>query len=824
MADLHLGELVDPAAHKRNGTPVNVPTSDLTTHGVIVGMTGSGKTGLGIVLIEEALGAGVPCLLIDPKGDLTNLCLTFPALAAADFRPWINDGDAQKAGVTPDAFAEQQAAAWKDGLAGWGIGPDRIAALRQAVSFTIYTPGSTSGVPVNIVGSLQAPADTSDMEVVRDEIEGYVSGLLGLVGISADPLSSREHILLSNLIETSWTQGRSLDLGTLVGQVQQPPVRKLGVFELDQFFPPDDRTALAIKLNGLLASPSFAAWAEGPPLSIDALLHSPDRKPAAAIVTIAHLSDEERQFVVALLLSKVVTWMRRQSGTTDLRTLVYMDEVAGYVPPTASPPTKQPIMTLMKQARAFGVGLVLSTQNPVDVDYKAISNAGTWMVGRLQTERDKDRLLEGMSAAAGGVDVKTVGDTISGLGKREFVLRRAGTDAPDVFTTRWAMSYLRGPLTRDQISTLMADQRSAAPAAAGGPPEAPAPASSPGVSTTGAAPTAPNVPIAPAAPAATAAPAGPATSDDASPLMPEVAQGVGVRWVDPAATWLGTVGGSGGSGRHAAAAIARVHLRYDDEKADLVVNDEYEAVLHPLTAAADPSAAVPVDYDDRDLLTAAPAPISYVLPDAPLKAKAFWSNLEKDLVAQLVRSKSIEIFANRPLKLFSRTGETQDQFAARCKEAAEDGADAEVAKLRDKYAAKSQSLQSQLQAAQNRAEVVASEAKGRQQEELISTATSILSGFLGGRRRSSRLATDIRRAAGQRSRTSTASQRVDAAQGKVADLNSRMSDLEAELSEEITEITSVWDEKAAAIEPVSVGLEKTDVQVAQLVLAWVPVA
>jgi hypothetical protein len=315
-----------------------------------------------------------------------------------------------------------------------------------------------------------------------------------------------------------------------------------------------------------------------------------------------------------------------------------------------------------------------------------------------------------------------------------------------------------------------------------------------------------------------------ATGDDASPLMPEVAQGVAVRWVDPAATWLGTVGGAAGSGRHAAAAIARVHLRYDEEKADLVVNDEYEAVLYPLTAAADPSTAVSVDYDDRDLLTAAPATISYVLAAAPLKAKSFWSNLEKDLVAQLVRSKSIDIFANRPLKLFSRAGETQEQFAARCKEAAEGGADAEVAKLRDKYATKTQSLQSQLQAAQDRAEVVASEAKGRQHEELISTATSILSGFLGGRRGSSRLATDIRRAAGQRTRTSTAGQRVDAAQGKVADLTNRMSDLEAELSEEITSITSAWDDKAAAIEPVSVGLEKTDVQVAQLVLAWVPVA
>jgi hypothetical protein len=796
MADLHLGELVDPATHQRNGSPAVVGTGDLTTHGVIVGMTGSGKTGLGVVLIEEALTVGVPCLLIDPKGDLTNLCLTFPDLTPADFRPWINEGDAQKASLTPDAYAEQQASTWRDGLAGWGITPDRIKALRDAVSFTIYTPGSTAGVPLNIVGSLQAPADVSDMEVVRDEIEGYVSGLLGLVGIAADPLSSREHILLSNLIEAAWTQGQSLDLGTLVGQVQQPPMRKLGVFELDQFFPPADRTALAIKLNGLLASPSFAAWADGAPLDISSLLRTADGKPAAAIVTIAHLSDEERQFVVALVLSKLVTWMRRQSGTTDLRTLVYMDEVAGYLPPTAAPPTKKPIMTLMKQARAFGVGVVLATQNPVDIDYKAISNAGTWMVGRLQTERDKARLLDGMSAAAGGVDVRAVGDTISGLAKREFVLRKAGKDAPEVFTTRWAMSYLRGPLTRDQIATLMAGAHGEAVAAP----------------TAGAAP-----------PAATPTPAAPPIGDDATPMMPEVAQGVGVYFVDAAAPWLASVGGTPGSTRYAPAAVARVRLRYDEEKAALDVDEEYEAVLHPLTKAADPAAAITVDYDERDLLAAAPGPASFVLPDAPIKAKTYWSTLQRELVSQLVRARTIEIFANRQLKLFSRAGETKDDFAARCQEAAAAKADEETAKLRDKYETKATSLRDRLQAAQDRAEVLEAEASGRQHEELLSTAGSLLDSFLSGRKRSRSLATQLRGAAGRRSRSRAAGERLDAAQSKAGSISTQLSDLEADLSDEVLRITGSWGEKAAAIDSVPVSLERTDVQVAQLVLAWVPV-
>ncbi|MCU1503635.1 MAG: hypothetical protein JWM12_2989, partial [Ilumatobacteraceae bacterium] len=387
MADLFLGGDVDPASHQRTERLVKVPSGDLTTHGVIVGMTGSGKTGLGVVLVEEALNAGVPALLIDPKGDLTNLCLTFPSLSPAEFEPWVNPGDAQNAGQPVPEFAAAQAAAWTTGLGGWGLSGTDIASLRDRTTLTIYTPGSSGGVGLNIVGSLQAPSNGADAETVGDEIDGFVSGLLELVGIEADPLSSREHILLSNLILNEWTAGRGLDLATLVGMVQTPPVRKLGVFELDQFFPPKDRTTFAMRLNGLLASPSFSAWMSGPPLDIDAMLRTPDGRARCAIVTTAHLGDEERQFVTTLVLSKLVTWMRTQTGTTDLRALLYMDEVTGYLPPTATPPTKKPIMTLMKQARAFGVGVVLSTQNPVDVDYKALSNAGTWMIGRLQTDR-----------------------------------------------------------------------------------------------------------------------------------------------------------------------------------------------------------------------------------------------------------------------------------------------------------------------------------------------------------------------------------------------------------------------------------------------------
>ena len=325
---------------------------------------------------------------------------------------------------------------------------------------TIYTPGSNAGVAVNVLGSLDPPdlSWDTEAEVLRDEIEAYASSLLTLAGVESDPVSGREHVLLANIIEAAWREGRAIDLAGLLGQIAQPPFRKLGVFEVDAFFPEKDRTALAMKLNGLVASPSFAAWLEGAPLDIGAMLF-PEGKPAAAVLYLAHLSDSERQFAVTLFLSKLVTWMRRQSGTSDLRALVYMDEMFGFCPPTAEPPSKKPILTLLKQARAFGVGFVASTQNPVDLDYKAMSNAGTWMIGRLQTERDKARILEGMTSAAGGVDIGAIDTLISGLDKRQFVMHKTGGKPPITFTTRWAMCFLAGPLTRDSVVKLMAGRK-----------------------------------------------------------------------------------------------------------------------------------------------------------------------------------------------------------------------------------------------------------------------------------------------------------------------------------------------------------------------------
>ena len=820
MADLFLGGAIDPATHERttsdSSSHVSVATDKLTTHGVIVGMTGSGKTGLGVIVIEEALKSGLPVIAIDPKGDLTNLCLTFPNLAPTDFRPWVDEAQAKNAGQTPDEFAASQAELWTKGLGGWDLAGSDIGELRANTDFTIYTPGSKSGVALNIVGSLQVPADLSDAEVVGDEIEGYVTGLLGLVEIDADPLASREHILLSNLINHSWQAGKAIDLMMLVGQVANPPIRKLGVFELDQFFPEKDRMALAMKLNGLLASPSFAAWGQGSPLDIQSMMYTPDGKPRCAIITTAHLSDTERQFVTSLVLSKLVTWMRAQSGTTDLRAMLYMDEVAGYLPPTANPPTKKPIMLLMKQARAFGVGVVLSTQNPVDIDYKAISNAGTWMIGRLQTDRDKARLLDGMSSAAGGVDIKAVGDTISGLGKREFMLRRAGKDTPEVFTTRWAMSYLRGPMTRDQIETMMGPSRndSAAtpgPAAAAG--AAPAVAAAPAAASTVA-----------AAPGATAPV--PELADDESAIMPDVADGTPVRYVDVAAPWLEEVGGDARGERLEAAVVARVALRYDETKADLVHDDEYEAVLFPLREQVDASQIIQVDYDDRDLRINVPDGAVYRLSESKIANKGFWTQVERDIKDQLTRTLTLELPANAGLKLYGRPGEEADAFETRCLKVADDHADAEIAKLRDKYESKAKTLRTKIEAAEDRIEELEEQTKSKRNSEFLSTAGSVLGGLLGGRKSKGGLLGGLLGKAGTASRrrgvTTASAGRLDTAESKMERLVEEVEDLEIELEEEVTEIDAKWMELAKEITSINVGLEKTDVKVTQLVCAWVP--
>ena len=789
---MFLGGRIDPDSGERTDDNLTYEARDLTTHGVIVGMTGSGKTGLGVIALEEALQSGIPTLVIDPKGDMGNLLLNFPAFRPDDFRPWIDEAEADREGITPDELAAKTADLWKTGLEGWGISGDDMRALGTKADFAIYTPGSGAGIPLNIVGSLEAPSIDwdSDAETGRDEIEGFVSSVLVLAGIDADPISSPEHILLATIIERAWREGRSLDLAGLIGQIQQPPIRKLGVFEIDSFFPPKDRTKLAMRLNGLVASPSFSAWMEGPPLDIGRMLFTEDGRPRASVVYLPHLSEHERQFIVTLLMSKVVTWMRSQPGTSDLRALIYMDEVFGFAPPTAEPPSKKPILTILKQARAHGVGLVLSTQNPVDLDYKAMSNAGTWMIGRLQTERDKARILEGLKSASGAVDVPALDALIGDLDKRQFVLHSTKSAQPILFTTRWAMSYLRGPLTRDEVSRLTADspERSSA---------------------SGAAP----------APMSTGAPASAVElSDDESQVAPEVADGVTIYHLDPAAGWAPSIGAVAGSSKYAAGVIAKVHLRFDDQYADVTHDEVWEAVVYPIGAQFDADAAVAVDYDDRDLISEASPGATYVLPEAPIKNKTFFSKAATDLKAHLHRNHNVTVFKNAALKLYSRVGESEDEFVARCKAAAEDRADDDVAKLKERYQKKISSVESQLRMAENRVRELNVDVESRRQQEMLGGAGELLSVFLGGRRRSSSLS----RAASRRSQTRRTQERLQSAEDKYNQYVEKLDVLEDELADEFQEITAKWDGVAAEIETVEIGLEKTDISIEEIALVWIP--
>ena len=790
---LYLGALIDEKGER--GEELFYDAADLTTHGVIVGMTGSGKTGLAIDLLEEALLSGVPALIIDPKGDMTNLLLNFPDFLPADFQPWIDESNARREGLSVDQMAEKVAGEWKEGLASWAVDSDRMRRLKEGAQFTVYTPGSTAGVPLNVLGSLDPPA-TDDDEAIRDEIEGYVSSLLVLAGIESDPISGPEHILLATVIETEWAAGRSLDLASLIGMVQQPPFRKLGVFELDAFIPPKDRTALAMRLNGLVASPSFAAWREGEPLAIGPMLFGGDR-PVAAIVYLAHLSDPERQFLVTLLLSKLITYMRSQQGSSELRLLTYMDEIAGFCPPSAEPPAKKPIVTLAKQARAFGYGMVLTTQNPMDFDYKVMSNAGTWAVGRLQTERDKARILEALQSAAGGVDVDQLDRQISALGKRQFVLHTTGGKAPQLFTTRWAMSYLAGPLSKQQIGELSDG------------PDAPA-VESPSAN--------PSAEAAPTPNASAAAPSQP-VDDDTVPVAPTVADGITVTYLDPATPWAAEIGGVPTSKKLAPVVAATVSLLYDDTAAGINHTEVFEAVLtnpgQPLTAET----VLSVDHDARDFVPDAPAGAGYGLGSEALDKAAFWKRLESELAAYLVASRPIKIWKNPGLKLYSRVGELESDFRQRCINAAGESNDKGIASLKEKFGTRIDRVRDQLATAERRVSDLEADVSARRQQEVMSGAGDLLGALLGGRRSNS-----IGRAATRRSQTKRTEARRESAASAISDKTADLAALEDDLADEIDALRAEWDDKAALVEEVSIPLEKVDIRVSELKLVWVPVS
>jgi hypothetical protein len=757
---------------------------DLLTHAVCVGMTGSGKTGLCLALIEEALIDGVPVIAIDPKGDLGNLMLTFPALAAADFQPWVDPAQAQRDGVSVEQLAATTAERWRAGLAGSGQSAERIARLRAAGDVDIFTPGSEAGLPLSMLRSMKAPPASSlgDSDAWRDRIESAISGLLALVGISADPLRSREHVLMSQILDQAWRDGKDLALAELIVAITKPPFAQVGVFDLETFFPAKERTELALTLNTLLASPSFAAWTKGQPLDIPQLLFSPNGKPRVAVMSIAHLGDAERMFFVTLLLQEIISWMRTQPGTSSLRALIFMDEVTGYLPPTAAPPSKKPMMTLFKQARAFGVGMVVASQNPVDLDYKALSNAGTWFLGRLQTERDKARVIEGLegaSTAAGkAFDRAAMEATLAGLTNRVFLVNNVHDDHPVLVKTRWVMSYLAGPLTRSQIQTLMATKRAALATAA-----------SPATAASAAGPSAH---AAPAAGGATA-------SVTTKPIVPG----------DLPEMFLG-------SGALSPALVGVVKAHYAQSKASIDVWRELQVVADLEASSAGDLWEQGKEVAPESLSAAtaqAAAGASFAPLPGALNAKAA-AKLEAGLESWVLRSAVLTLSTVSEFDLVSRPGEAPAEFSARVALAHREARDAQVTKLKAKYQPKLAALEAKLQTAAQRVAKEQAQATAATANSAISIGASVLGALFGGGKKS---LTKVASAA--RSVSRTVEQRGDAARatGAVEQLTAQHQELESELAAEVAALQAT---AAPPIETLELKPKKADITVTRIALLW----
>ncbi|MCE5252593.1 MAG: ATP-binding protein [Actinomycetia bacterium] len=799
---------------KKTGGPLLYDSKDLVTHGVCVGMTGSGKTGLCVGLLEEAALDGVPSIVIDPKGGLVDLLLTFPELRAEDFRPWINQGEAAKKGLSPDDFAKREAETWRNGLADWGQEPSRIQRLKDAAEFTIYTPGSNAGLPVSILKSFSAPpaAVRADDEALRDRINTTVTGILGLVGVTADPIQSREHILLSSLFDSAWSAGRDLDLAGLIKQIQEPPFQQVGVLSLESFYPARDRASLAMLLNNLLAAPTFQSWLQGDALDIGEMLFTRDGRPRVTIFSIAHLSDNERMFFVSLLLNEVLGWVRAQPGTGSLRAIIYMDEIFGFFPPVAEPPSKRPLLTLLKQARAFGVGILLATQNPVDLDYKGLANAGTWFIGRLQTERDKARLLEGLEGVAAGTEARfdrqRMEETLAGLGKRVFLLYNVHEDAPVTFQTRWTMSYLAGPLTRAQIKTLM-DPRRPVLTGPGPSPSAVATATAVTAATAGTVSDA-------AVPGATGTASERPDASDRPPALPaEIPQFyLPLRGATPpspnlvyragvlAAATVGFVAPETG-------AATSVRIRRIAEAPESALALDWEKAIALETTLE--------DLDRQSYPGARFAP----LPEAMTKVTSYRS-WGADFSDWAFRTQTAEILKSAAFKLTSDPGETEEEFRDRLGKAAATEKAEETEKIRKQFAAKKSTLEQRVLRAQQAKEREAEQAKGRKMQTAISFGATILSMFTGRKKLSSGTLGKATTAMRDVGRSIDQSGDVKRAEESLTVLQQKLADLEAEEQEAIDALESKFDATGESLERVLMRPRKSDITVDSLGLVWMP--
>jgi hypothetical protein len=796
LGAFYLGRIYDVKAGETKDDLLLYDSKDLTTHAVCVGMTGSGKTGLCVSLIEEAAIDGIPAIIIDPKGDLGNLALTFPNLKAEDFLPWINPDEANNKGLTPEEYASKQAAMWKKGIGSWGQDGSRIQRLKDAADVAIYTPGSNAGIPVSILKSFAAPDQSilEDDDLLSERISTTVSSLLGLIGIDADPIQSKEHILLSTILDQAWRQKIDLDLASLIQQVQSPPVSKIGVLDMESFYPAKERFGLVMALNNIIASPGFATWLKGVPLDINNILYTPGGKPRIAIFSIAHLSDPERMFFVALLMNQIQSWMRSQSGTTSLRALVYMDEIYGYLPPTSNPPSKKPLMTMLKQARAFGVGLILATQNPVDLDYKALSNAGTWFVGRLQTERDKNRLLDGLDSVSSGgnksFNRKEIAKTISSLDSRVFLLNNTHEDAPEIFHTRWVLSYLRGPITRDQIKKLMDPVKDKFLSAS----------EEPNKNTT-------------TKPAQTGA-----TTSGIAAAEPQLPP-------DIQKFYLPTRGSAAGKKliyKPALLGIADVLFSNAKKKIDFSLDASY---LTPITDNVIPVSwedATELDIPANDLEKIPEANALFAdLPPSANKSKSY-TTWEKEFGKWLYGTQRLELFKSPSLKEISQVGESERDFRIRMQQKAREKRDEEAETLRKKYAKKIATLQERLRKANAKIEKQAEQAKKAKLDTALSIGATLLGAFTGRKILSQTNINKAKAAMRASGKVMDEGKDVERAQETADAIQQQIAELQVEFETETAQLQEKTDLMTEELETILIKPKKSDITIKLLSLVWTP--
>ncbi len=803
----YIGRTYDTKAKKTLTDLTLYDPDDLTTHGVVVGMTGSGKTGLCIDILEEAALNGIPALLLDPKGDIANLLLHFPQLAPEDFQTWIDSEEARREGKSVEQFATDISKVWRKGLSDWGIEPERIERVRNSVQYAVYTPGSDAGLPISVLASLKAPQIPweKNRELLREKISSTVTALLSLVGIETDPVRSREHILVSNIFEHAWKAGMDLDLVSLIRQIQSPPFERLGALELDQFFPTDDRFEMAMSLNNLLASPTFQGWMEGDQLDIERLLWTPEGKPRHTVFYMAHLSDAERMFFTTLLLTALEAWVRLQPGSPSLRAMLYFDEIFGFLPPVANPPSKEPIMRLLKQARAFGFGLLLATQNPVDLDYKALSNAGTWFVGRLQTEQDKNRLLEGLEGATseqGGFNRSKADKLISALGKRVFLLHNVHEKQPTVFQTRWAMAYLKGPITRTQLRELNA---LAGAQPAGVEPAAPveADAKRPGVKE--------DKPTSTAVLAARP----PVPAEVMEVFLPNnLTTAEALKASGKTAAQIKTTGML-----YRPAMLAQAQVYYLDRKRGI----DHEQTVTSLMMEPERRGALrwengltnPIDPASLENLPQSEG--RYADLQSPFNDARALTSLEKDFLDFAYHNAELKLPSNATLKLVAAPGTSEEDFRAQCTEAARKARDADAGKVKQQFEKKIKAIEKKLSKEERELAQDQAELSARKMEEMATHAENVFGLFSGSRSRR-RVSSSLTK----RRLTAQAKADVEESVDAIAAFNQELEALELEMAEALDDVNEQWEDVADQIEETTLKPLKKDVRVDLFAVAWFP--